>query len=49
MSWGIDIGGAFVRAILGLEEPFCTGEEGKKALEIILAAEKSASTVEPLS
>jgi len=44
VSWGIDIGGAFVRAILGLEEPFCTGEEGKKALEIILAAEKSAST-----
>ncbi len=44
VSWGIDIGGAFVRAILGMEPPFCTGEEGKKALEIILSAEKSALT-----
>lgn len=43
-SWGIDISGAFVRACLGLEEPFCTGEEGKKSLEIILAAEQSART-----
>lgn len=43
-GWGVDIGGGFVRAILGLEKPFCTGEEGKKALEIILAAEKAADT-----
>jgi len=43
-SWGLDVSGGFVRAILGLEAPFCTGEEGKKALEIILAAEKSADT-----
>lgn len=43
-SWGLDVGGGFVRAILGQEKPFCTGEEGKKALEIILAAEKAADT-----
>ncbi len=44
VSWGIDIGGAFVRAILGFEKPYCTGEEGMKALEIVLACEKSALT-----
>jgi predicted dehydrogenase len=27
-----------------MEEPFCTGEEGMKALEIVLACEKSAIT-----
>jgi predicted dehydrogenase len=43
-SWGQDVGGGFVRAILGKESPFCTGEEGKKSLEVILAAEKAAST-----
>lgn len=43
-SWGVDVGSGFVRACLGLEEPFCTGEEGKKSLEVILAAEKSAQT-----
>lgn len=43
-SWGIDAGGAFVRAILGIERPYCTGEEGMKALAIILAAEKASLT-----
>lgn len=43
-SWGQDVGGGFIRAILGKEPPFCTGEEGKKSLEVILAAEKAAST-----
>lgn len=43
-SWGMDVSGAFCRAVLGQEAPFCSGEEGKKALEIILAAEKSALT-----
>lgn len=43
-SWGLDIGGAFIRAILGEEEPFCTGEEGLKSLAVILAAEKAADT-----
>lgn len=43
-SWGMDVGGAFARAIAGKEEPFCSGEEGKRSLEIILAAEKSMST-----
>jgi len=43
-GWGIDIGGAFARAVLGLEAPYCTGEEGKKSLEVILAAEKAANT-----
>lgn len=43
-SWGIDAGGAFVRAMLGLEKPYCTGEEGMKALAIILAAEKASLT-----
>jgi UDP-N-acetylglucosamine 3-dehydrogenase len=43
-TWGLDISGAFVRAALGMETPFCTGEEGKKSLEVILAAEKAADT-----
>jgi predicted dehydrogenase len=43
-SWGLDISGAFVRACLGREAPFCTGEEGKRSLDVILAAEKSALT-----
>lgn len=43
-AWGMDTGGGFVRAVLGLEEPFCTGVEGKKSLDVILAAEKSALT-----
>lgn len=43
-SWGLDVSGAFVRATLGQESPYCTGEEGKRSLEVILAAEKSADT-----
>jgi len=43
-SWGVDAGGAFVRAALGLEAPYCPGTEGKKSLEVILAAEKAALT-----
>jgi predicted dehydrogenase len=44
VGWGIDIGGAFLRAALGMEKPYCTGEEGKRSLEVILAAEKAADT-----
>jgi UDP-N-acetylglucosamine 3-dehydrogenase len=43
-SWGLDVGGSFVRAIMGEEEPFCTGEEGMKSLAVILAAEKAADS-----
>lgn len=43
-SWGLDVGGSFVRAILGEEESFCSGEEGLKSLAVILAAEKAADT-----
>ena len=43
-SWGLDASGAFVRAAMGLEPPYCPGEEGKKSLEIILAAEKAVLT-----
>ncbi|MCC6142205.1 MAG: Gfo/Idh/MocA family oxidoreductase [Candidatus Hydrogenedentes bacterium] len=43
-SWGLDVGGRFARACLGLEKPYCTGEEGWKSLEVVLAAEKSAQT-----
>lgn len=43
-SWGIDSGGHFIRAVLGLEPPFCTGEDSLKSLQIILAAEESAKT-----
>lgn len=47
-SWGLDVGGSFVRAILGEEEPFCSGEEGMKSLAVILAAEKSSDTGRPV-
>ena len=43
-GWGVDIGGAFVRAILGTEEPFCTGDEGMRSLAVILAAEEAADS-----
>jgi len=43
-SWGVDASGAFVRAAMGLIPPYCPGDEGKKSLEIILAAEKAAKT-----
>ena len=43
-AWGLDAGGKFVRAAMGLEEPYCPAEEGKKSLEVILAAEKAALT-----
>lgn len=43
-SWGLDVSGGFVRACLGKEKPFCTGLEGKKSLDVILAAEKAAIT-----
>lgn len=41
-GWGVDACGNFVRAALGLEAPFCTGEEGMKSLAVILAADKAA-------
>lgn len=43
-SWGLDVSGAFVRSILGLQPQYCTGTEGMKSLEVILAAEKAALT-----
>lgn len=43
-SWGLDVSGSFVRAAMGKEKPYCTGEEGKRSLEVILAAEKAADT-----
>lgn len=43
-SWGLDVSGKFIRACLGKEKPFCTGEEGMKSLAVIMAAEKSALT-----
>ena len=43
-AWGLGVSGMFVRAAMGLEEPYCPGEEGKKSLEVILAAEKAALT-----
>lgn len=43
-TWGLDVSGGFVRAAMGLEKPFCTGEEGRKSLEVIFAAEKSFLT-----
>ena len=42
--WGLEVSGGFVRAAMGIEEPYCTGEEGKKSLDVIFAAEKSALT-----
>lgn len=41
-TWNLRVMHNFVNAILGEEEPLVTGEDGKKALEIILAAVKSA-------
>ncbi len=43
-GWGLDVGGAFCRAVKGEEKPFCSGYEGMKSLEVILAAEKAALT-----
>lgn len=43
-SWGLDVSGAFIRAILGIEKPYCPGEEGMKSIGVILAAEKAALT-----
>jgi predicted dehydrogenase len=43
-SLGLDVGGRFARAVLGLEEPFCTGVEALKSLAVIVAAEKAADT-----
>ena len=43
-AWGLDASGKFVRAALGIEAPYCPGVEGKKSLEVILAAEKAALT-----
>lgn len=43
-TWGLDVSGAFVRAAMGLQAPYCPGEEGMKSLAIILGAEKSALT-----
>lgn len=42
--WGLDASGKFVRAAMGREQPYCPGEEGKKSLDVILAAEKAALT-----
>jgi predicted dehydrogenase len=43
-SWELGVGSAFGRAILGLEPPFCSGEEGMRSLALILAAEQAADT-----
>ncbi len=43
-EWGLNACGNFVLASLGRATPFCTGEDAKKSLDIILAAEKSALT-----
>lgn len=43
-GWGLDIGGHFCRAIKGEEAPYCSGREGMKSLEVILAAERAALT-----
>ncbi|MCK5862040.1 MAG: Gfo/Idh/MocA family oxidoreductase, partial [Candidatus Hydrogenedentes bacterium] len=43
-GWGLDAGGRFCRAIKGEELPYCSGVEGMKSLEVILAAEKAALT-----
>ncbi len=42
--WGLDASGKFVRAAMGKEPPYCPGEEGKKSLDVILAAEKAQKT-----
>jgi UDP-N-acetylglucosamine 3-dehydrogenase len=43
-SWGLDVSGVFVRSILGIQPQYCTGLDGMKSLEVILAAEKAALT-----
>ena len=43
-SWGLDVSGHFARACMKKEKPFCSGEEGMKSLQVILAGEKSAQT-----
>lgn len=43
-SWGLDVSGHFARACMRKEKPFCSGEEGMKSLQVIIAAEKSAKT-----
>lgn len=43
-SWELGVGGAFGRAVLGLEAPYCTGDEGMRSLAIILAAEQAADS-----
>jgi predicted dehydrogenase len=43
-SWGLGVSGVFVRSILGIEKQYCTGEDAKRSLEVILAAEKAALT-----
>ncbi|MFA7693865.1 MAG: Gfo/Idh/MocA family oxidoreductase [Candidatus Hydrogenedentales bacterium] len=48
-GWGLDVGGRFCRAIKGEEEPFCSGVEGMKSLEVILAAERAALTGKAVS
>jgi hypothetical protein len=42
--WGMDVSGGFARAVMGKEEPFCSGEEGAKSLDIIMGALKSVKT-----
>jgi predicted dehydrogenase len=43
-TWQMDASGHFLRACMGVEEPFCTGEEGMRSLAILTAAEKAAQT-----
>jgi len=43
-GWSIDVTGSFLRAALGMEAPFCPGEEGMKSLAVILACEEAAKT-----
>jgi len=43
-TWGADVGGGFVRAILAEEPPFCTAGEGLRSLEVVLAAGEAAAT-----
>ncbi|MBI2422453.1 MAG: Gfo/Idh/MocA family oxidoreductase [Candidatus Hydrogenedentes bacterium] len=43
-SWGLDVGNAFIGALLGRAKPYCSGEEGMRSLAVILAAEEAAKT-----
>lgn len=43
-SWGLDVGTRVAAAIRGDEAPYCTGEDGARSLEVILAAAKSIET-----